>query len=113
MKADKLKNINQNRPKFGTSWVSQQVGHKLQKCLNTAKCEIISLENRRGSLDLKNGNLYSDNQGVLKRTYDNSLSEHKFLGNGTFKRLYRKGGRLKVNEQPPYLCAWLWYSYFC
>lgn len=44
MKADKLKNINQNRPKFGTSGVIQQVGHKPQKGLNIAKCEIISLE---------------------------------------------------------------------
>lgn len=57
--------------------------------------------NRRGSLYLKNGNLCLDNQWLLRRTDNNSLSEHNFLGNGTFKRLYRKWGRLKVSKQSP------------
>lgn len=47
MKADELKNINKNRPNFGTSCVIQQIGHKLLKWLNIAKCEIISLETEK------------------------------------------------------------------
>lgn len=58
---------------------------------------------RRGRLYLTNGNLYSDNEWLLKRIYNNSLSEHKLLGNDTFERLYRNWGRLKQSKRSPYL----------